>query len=116
MYENPIEILYGKIQCDIEDGIYKAVQHAGITVNRDELIKALKYDRGQYEKGYEDAKRECEKDMWTTREVACLLAEVTGDVFDAARWEQWLTHRKERNNDYLCRECSSYGCDIGGRE
>ena len=36
--------------------IYQAVLDCGINVSRDELIKALKYDRDQYVKGYEDGK------------------------------------------------------------
>lgn len=33
----------------------KAVQSVGFDINKEELTKALKYDRNQYEKGYADA-------------------------------------------------------------
>lgn len=36
--------------------ILKAVQNVGIDVDKSELLRALKYDRNQYEKGYEDGK------------------------------------------------------------
>ena len=55
MYQSPIEIIIGKMQTQIDDDIYKAVQNVGINVDREELLKALEYDRGQYEKGYNDA-------------------------------------------------------------
>ena len=67
---------------------------------------------------------EREKGTWTTHEVACLLAEVIGDdcacnvngndewlpfecIFaqrecpnvGVACWEQWLVHRKEKQNE-----------------
>lgn len=67
---------------------------------------------------------ERKKDAWTTHEVACLLAEVIGDdcacnvngndewlpfecIFaqrecpnvGVACWEQWLVHRKEKQNE-----------------
>ena len=54
MYESPIKIITGKIQTQIDDEIYNAVQNVGINVDREELLKALEYDRGQYEKGFDD--------------------------------------------------------------
>ena len=56
-YESPISILYSKIQTQMEDDVVKAVQSYHITVDKDELIKALRYDRDQYEKGYNDCRR-----------------------------------------------------------
>ena len=40
-----------------DDMIFEAVAEVGIEVDRDKLIKALAYDRGQYEKGYGDGYR-----------------------------------------------------------
>ena len=54
MYESPIKIITGNIQTQIDDEIYRAVQNVGINVDREELLKALEYDRGQYEKGFDD--------------------------------------------------------------
>ena len=54
MYKSPIEIIAGKIQTQIDDEIYRAVQNVGINVDREELPKALEYDRGQYDKGWEE--------------------------------------------------------------
>jgi len=53
-YKSPIEIIYKDIQLRMDNGILKAVQECNIHVDRDELIRALQYDRGQYEKGYAD--------------------------------------------------------------
>lgn len=62
MYESPIEIIQHKIRSDIsnhvDDAIYTAVVRTDIHVDRDELIKALRYDRGQYEKGFSDGLEE----------------------------------------------------------
>lgn len=58
MYESPIDIIYSAMQTKLEGEVYKAVQNVGINVDKDELIKALSYDRQQYEKGYADAKAE----------------------------------------------------------
>ena len=51
-YESPIQVIAHDIGIQIENGIYKAVQNYGISVDKDELIKALKYDREQYDQGY----------------------------------------------------------------
>ena len=57
-YESPIEIIMGQMNMTLEDNICKAVQNAGITVDREELLRALRYDRDQYRKGYADRDRE----------------------------------------------------------
>lgn len=54
MYESPINIIQGEMQMWVEGETYKALQNVGIDVNKEELLKALQYDRGQYEKGYKD--------------------------------------------------------------
>ncbi len=54
MYESPVNVIYGEMNMQIEADICKAIQNIGIDVNKEELIKALQYDRGQYEKGYKD--------------------------------------------------------------
>ena len=53
-YKSPIDIIYGDIQTKIEGDIVKAIQGCNIDIDKDELIKALNYDRNQYSKGYED--------------------------------------------------------------
>lgn len=60
MYESPITKIYGQIQSEIikqdEEYLMCSVnQSVGYRVDKDELIKALQYDRDQYRKGYNDA-------------------------------------------------------------
>ena len=69
MYESPINIITGQIKTNYEDAIYSAVQNVVINVDREELLKALEYDRGQYEEGF----REGEKH--TMRQIKDLLPE-----------------------------------------
>ena len=69
MYKSPIEIITEQIKTNYENEIYSAVQNVGINVDRDELLKALEYDRGQYEEGF----REGEKH--TLRQIRNLLPE-----------------------------------------
>ena len=58
-YESPIEIAE-KMSNQLEQDIMEVVHSYGIKVNKDELIKALAYDRGQYEKGYVDGQKSVE--------------------------------------------------------
>jgi hypothetical protein len=58
MYKSPIEMALETFRFEQENNILKAVQNVGINVNKDELIKALQYDRDQYNKGYKDGAKE----------------------------------------------------------
>ena len=65
MYESPITYhineIYDKQMVERENSILVTVSESiGVDVNREELIKALNYDRDQYKKGYADAKAEYE--------------------------------------------------------
>lgn len=55
-YESPIRLIIEQIASDIskktDETIYEAICRTGVVVDKDELIKALEYDRDQYEKGY----------------------------------------------------------------
>ena len=56
--ESPITVFQEQMQMqiakDVEGEILRAVHKVGVTVDKVELLKALKYDRDQYEKGYKD--------------------------------------------------------------
>ena len=54
-YKSPIEIIQGEMRMYMDGEILKAVQNVGVNVDKDELLKALAYDRDQYNKGYHDA-------------------------------------------------------------
>lgn len=62
MYNSPIELIVSDWQHQLmeqqENQIYQAVYSTGVNVDKDELIKALMYDRNQYEKGYMDGARD----------------------------------------------------------
>lgn len=62
MYKSPIELLCDEIQTQFEQEeekmVTKAVRNVGVNVDKEELIKALQYDREQYAKGYEDGKND----------------------------------------------------------
>jgi hypothetical protein len=57
IYRSPIALIQKEIDYKIEDDIHEAVLECDITVDKEELIKALKYDRNQYDIGYQDGVR-----------------------------------------------------------
>ena len=61
MYEGPISIIERTVNDLVakqEEGVYCMIQEYGISVEKEELLKALAYDRDQYNKGYDDGVRE----------------------------------------------------------
>lgn len=56
MYNSPIEMFITDVHNQIlkqqDENIYKAVMSTGINVDKEELLRALRYDRQQYEQGF----------------------------------------------------------------
>ena len=57
MYESPIKIITEQIKTNYEDEIFRAIQNVGINIDKEELLKALEYDRGQYEEGFKEGEK-----------------------------------------------------------
>ena len=55
MYESPVTLIHSTIMAEREEYILTTIREAiGVAVDKEEPIKALKYDREQYEKGFKD--------------------------------------------------------------
>lgn len=52
MYKSPIEVITEEMKLFYDGDVVRAVQKHDIDVDKEELLKALKYDREQYEKGF----------------------------------------------------------------
>ncbi len=55
MYKSPFDIIIGEFEFSFENEVCNAVRNIGIAVDKEELLKALRYDRDQYNQGYKDA-------------------------------------------------------------
>lgn len=56
MYKSPVEIVQEQLKTQLDNKIlFRVTQEIGINIDKDELLKALAYDRQQYEKGYNKA-------------------------------------------------------------
>ena len=75
LYQSPIEIIMQAMQTQFDGEVFKATQAYGINVDKDELIKALEYDRDQYNKGFADGSR-----INTTAIRAEVAREIFGEI------------------------------------
>lgn len=53
-YDSPIRMIVGEMETKMEADTMSVIQRYGIDVDKEELIKALNYDRQQYDVGYKD--------------------------------------------------------------
>lgn len=114
MYKSPIELLVMDIQNQImkqqDEEIYQAVLHYIPNVDKAELIRALKYDRDQYEKGYRDGKadameslvrcKDCEH--YEEQEMRCdhpeQYAEYCSDCFLCVSQDDFCSYGERRTD------------------
>lgn len=67
-YESPINIvqqLVTDVTENVDKQVYTAIHQVGVVVNKDELIKAINYDRNQYEEGYKNGYNKAKEDLKT---------------------------------------------------
>lgn len=93
-YQSPIEVIQSQMRSQIEGEIYRAVMNVGVNVDKDELLKALQYDRGQYQKGYED------RDSQVVRCKDCQFYNEGRNEVDA--WMQCRLHSMNTSPDEFC--------------
>lgn len=77
-YESPIKLIETEVNMQFENDMLKAVQQCGVVVDKSELIKALQYDRAQYEKGESDFR---ERFLQTKMDVLNWLMERQSDGY-----------------------------------
>ena len=107
MYESPIELIINQVMqartVAMENDVLQVVHEMGVNVDKEELILALKYDRNQYQKGYDD------RDKEIVRCRDCYYRKKIGDFY---------TDGIKRHIDYcilISGECLGY-CGRGKRE
>lgn len=54
MYDSPIKVMFGQMETQIDNKVIKAIQQIGIEIDKVELVRALQYDRNQYDRGFAD--------------------------------------------------------------
>lgn len=78
MWESPVNIyeihepIVEEINKHTEETIFKAIHRVGVDVNKEELIKAMQYDRNQYEKGYKDGYSDAIDELQAYKKGDCM--------------------------------------------
>ena len=93
-YESPIRMFQDEMTTRMENDVCKVVCSYGIDVDKDELAKALNYDRQQYENGFKDG----------VRKFAEMLREVTRTVDDDYSSNGTITYVEIDDIDDLLKE------------
>ena len=97
-YESPIKTVIGEAKTEIDNGVYKAVCQTGIRVDKEELLRALQYDRGQFEAGYKSRDNEivrCKNcTEWDEKEQEC-------SHWYGFRENDFCSHGKEKEDGNL---------------
>ena len=114
MYESMIKMIAGQIQSEIEnDLMVKVSQTVGYEVDKDELIKALQYDRKQYEKGYNDGLK---ADKWISckekmpeEDISILICSYRGTVSKATNY---LINNDINSNSSKNKKAKELGVEI----
>lgn len=61
-YECPVQLIQRAVNKDVENMLMKSIHSVGVTVDKDELVRALNYDRDSYAKGYKEGyNKACDK-------------------------------------------------------
>ena len=100
MYQSPIEItrtvddIVTKIAEKQDETIVHACMRVGVNVDRDELVKALAYDRHQYEKGYVDGRVDIEKEI-----VHCRDCKFYGETLTDEERDEFMS---QEDTDLVC--------------
>ena len=100
MWESPIQIstiseeIGRKIVDDQNSYIVESCVKMGVNVDKDELVKALNYDRHQYEKGYVDGRVDIEKEI-----VHCRDCKFYGETLTDEERDEFMS---QEDTDLVC--------------
>lgn len=118
MWESPINVMeiqdsfVGEIKEKTEEMVFTEIKRIGIEVDKEELIKALQYDRQQYEKGYADARTDLDL-LISELLVPMQIENVCEDLLNA-NWrldeedETWCSRNCGVTNDGKCPAMNCY--------
>ena len=111
MYESPVKISFdeaiSKASQELDNQIIATI-HQYVSVDKNELIRALQYDRGQYEKGYEDGKRDTE--------IALQTLISAGELWTGAGIHGFEIGFRTLNHDIFCALKRAFIGQMDGKE
>lgn len=111
MWESPIQLITDDIIKDItqkqDELLMESVRRVGLNIDKDELVKALNYDRDQYEKGYADGRRARDSEI-----VRCKDCKHLSEDRIAPEWHRICRkYGVEKPDDGFCDEVERKGTE-----
>ena len=82
MYESAVRIIHDDLRVKQEESVLTVIQNLGIDVNKEELIKALQYDRNQYDEGYADGYEDAREDIERLNNIIVSKNVIINDLND----------------------------------
>lgn len=108
MYESPLTLAVKEMAeqtvKQLDEATFKAVYSVMPTVDKDELIRALRYDRGQYDKGYADGRRDAMDELVRCKDCKHCVLTVDGEYNPEDIVCDWWATDGVKANDFC-----SYG-------
>lgn len=101
-YKSPIEVIWEEQRVSFENDVFRMVQSYDINIDKDELIKALAYDRGQYEKGFADGRAHRDAEIVRCKDCKWYEAKQKGKPWKASRKYCGRTITLNMNPDDFC--------------
>lgn len=104
-YQSPVDLIISEMNMRMDGEIFKAVQNVGVNVDRDELIKALRYDRDQYKKGYADRDEEivrckdCKHGEQLFAYISCQISEKNKSGYHVSHKPDWFCADGKRKEE-----------------
>lgn len=106
MYESPIKLLFPRFDDVIsdmakkqDDMVFDAVARFGVIVDKEELLRALHYDRDQYDKGFADGKVAAMDDLVRCKDCKHFVQTEPYDPCECMKWTvKWGVAYTEPND------------------
>ena len=104
MWESPIRIIEENLQTQIKDEVFSAIRRAGFDIDKDELIKALNYDRKQYEKGFRDGYAKAKSEIIRCKDCKYSHITYSGECKYCDQWvdEDGFSEKWYLPGDFYC--------------
>ena len=73
-YDSPIKVyqLVDEQYSYLKNKVFEVVKTMDVNVDKEELFKALAYDRNQYQKGYDAGYKKALEDVEKMRDISCV--------------------------------------------
>lgn len=108
MYKSPIEVITDEVKLFSYNEVFATCQRVvGCDVDKDELIRALRYDRQQYEKGYADGNADASQEWISVKDRLPELIPCNAGTAYSEAVIVWTDNRKTMiavwdGIDFLC--------------